>query len=244
MMPNWMNIGAGSGQATQGAAEVAYGLYLDKQARNMPHEYKIPAEIQANLTEANQRALQGLPEAQKQEYLTSLQRSNAMANTQLGSLNAGLRGVAGANNSLNTGYMNLLGQDAAARAANQNAVYGQRQNMADYKDQAFTINQYNPYIHTRNQAEALQSAGTQQVGNAMQTAAGSTGNSPAPLDKSIQKTPQVSPQGTGYAPTNYAMSPYQTQGQPITTVNPYQSQQVLGGTGGSAMGGMWSGYGF
>ena len=238
-MVNWMNIGAGSGQATQGVLEVAYGKYLSDQAAKSNHDYTIPPEIQANLTEANQRALEGLPAAQKQEYVNSLNRSSAYSNSNLGSLNAGLRGVAGANNQMNAGYGNLLAQDSAARANNQNAVYGQRQNMADYKDQAWYINTYQPYIHLRNQGEALESAGTQQVGNAMQTAAGSTGNSPAPLDKSIDKSPQrtiqTNTQGTGYVPQNYAMSPYQTQGQPMTTPNPYGSNQVLSGTGGSAM---------
>ncbi len=191
---NWAGGGA---SVTEGALQTAYGLYLEKH--NKRPDYNIPPEIQQNLTEANQRALEGLPAAQKQEYVNQLANSAAYSNANLGSLNAGLRGVAGANNQFNTGYGNLLSSDSAARANNQNAVYGMRDAMANYKDKSFQLNKENPYYEMVAKSQALQGAGMQNISQGFQQ--GNNGN----VDFGKQKAPQVtgdSPYGNYNAPSN------------------------------------------
>ena len=197
----------GGASVTEGALQTAYGLYLEN--KNKRPDYSIPSYIQQNLTETNQRALQGLPEAQKRYYIENLNRSNDMANTSLGSLNAGLRGVAGANNNLSTGYNNLLAQDSAARAANQNAQYGMRDTMANYTDKAFQLNKENPYYEMVAKSQGLEGAGMQNMSQGFQQ--GNTGGNP--FTNTDKKSPVTTTQTTNttpsqFNPTNNTFNPY------------------------------------
>lgn len=169
---NWAGGGA---QVTLGAAQLAYGMYLDKH--NKRPKYEIPPEIAQNLSMAQQQALEGLPEAQKQEYISNLQRSQAYSLNELGSRKAGISGVAALNENQNKGYANMLAQDSAARMQNQSRVYGMNQNVADYKDEAFQINKLNPYYEMRTKAQGLMGAGTQNIGTGFQgSGSGAVGN--------------------------------------------------------------------
>ena len=179
---NWAGGGA---SVTEGALQTAYGLYLEK--KNKRPDYNIPPEIQQNLTEANQRALEGLPAQQKQEYINNLQNSTAYATSNLGSLNAGLRGVAGANNQMNVGYGNLMSSDSAARANNQNAQYGMGDAMANYTDKKFQLNSLNPYYEGVAKSQALQGAGMQNISQGFSQG----NNGSVDFSKSQGKTPQV-----------------------------------------------------
>lgn len=169
----------GGADTTLGAIQLAYGLY--QQDQNHRPDYNIPPEIAQNLSEsqkyAAQTALQGLPEEQKQQYLSNLQRSTSYGLQQSASRRGGLTGVAVANEQQNQGYGNLLAQDAGARMQNQRYGFGlvqnARQTMADYKDQAFQLNQLNPYYEKTAQNNALIGAGMQNMSQGFQ--AGSTG---------------------------------------------------------------------
>jgi len=168
----YMQLGNASFQGTQAALELYNAYRLNQKLKGMDDTYRIPTEIGQNLSEANQRALQGLPQEQKQEYLNNLQRSNAYSLSSLGDLNAGIRGVAGANEQFNQGNENLLAQDSAARANNQNAVYGFRQNMADYKDMAWKHNVDNPYWAVSNKKDAYFTAAGRDASKASNNLAG------------------------------------------------------------------------
>jgi len=92
-MTNQISNWAGGGASTTlGAVQLAYGLY--KQKRNKRPTYEIPEEIQQNLNQAKQMALQGIPEEQKQQYLANLQRGSAQALASSGSRRGGLAGIA------------------------------------------------------------------------------------------------------------------------------------------------------
>lgn len=142
--------------------------------------YEIPAEVQANLNQAEQMALQGMPEEQKQQYINNLQRSQAFSMSQMGSRKAGLAGVAAVNQQGVDAYGNLLSMDAQARMQNQGVLMNQRQNMADYRDQAFQINKLNPYYEKQSEGLAMQGAGMQNVGNSFQIAGGGSGQNVNP----------------------------------------------------------------
>ena len=161
---NWAGGGA---SVTLGAAQMLYGIR--QQKRNKRPVYEIPDEINQNLTQAQQQALQGLPEEQKQQYLSNLQRGSAQALASSQSRRGGIAVVAALNQNHNDAYGNMLAMDSQARSQNQNALYGARQTMADYKDQAFQINKSNPYYEKTAQNTAMIGAGMQNVSQGFQS---------------------------------------------------------------------------
>jgi hypothetical protein len=212
----YMQLGNASFQGTQAALELYNAYRLNKKLKGMDDTYRIPTEIGQNLSEANQRALQGLPQEQKQEYLNNLQRSNTYSLSSLGDLNAGLRGVAGANEQFNQGNENLLAQDSAARVNNQNAVYGFRQNMADYKDMAWKHNVDNPYWAVSNKKDAYFTAAGRDASKASNNLAGAFGGKSAgDSNEGIGNT--NIPYNKGYG------------SQPTTTTQPYNYSYMTGG---------------
>ena len=134
----WIAVGVAGTQAAIGGAQYfANKKRIAKEEANRV-KYKIPDEVYQNLNQAQQQALQGLPEEQKQQYLSNLQRSSSYALGQAGTRKAGLAGVSAINEQQNVGYGNMLAQDAAARMQNQQQLMGQRANVADYKNMAFS----------------------------------------------------------------------------------------------------------
>lgn len=219
---NWSGGGA---TVTMGTAQMIYGMYLD--SKNKRPTYNIPQEVLQNLSVAEKMTLQGLPEEQKQEYISSLQRSGAFGLRELGTRKAGIAGVAALNENQNRAYANLMAQDSAARMENQKLAMQARQTVADYRDQAFQINQLNPYYEKKAEAEALKGAGMQNVSSGFQGGGGGMGSNTAALQN---QSPQYkSTQGQQAQPVQtYYMSPYQMEGyNQQTTPNPYASEQEL-----------------
>lgn len=166
-MTNQISNWAGGGATTTlGAAQLAYGLYMNK--KNKRPEYQIPQEVQQNLTQAQQMALQGLPEEQKQQFIKNIQRGTAFGMNQLGSRKAGLSGLASLNQQQQDAYGNMLSMDAQARQQNQQGLMNQRQVMADYRDQAFQLNKLNPYYEKTAQSQAMMGAGMQNMSQGFQ----------------------------------------------------------------------------
>ncbi len=137
-------VGAGAG-ALIGTTQYLVNKHNQKKDEKNRPQYQIPEEISQNLTDAQRYAVQsgmeGMPEEQKAQYLSNLQRSTAYGLNQLSSRRSG----------------NLLAQDAGQRVQNQR--YGQQlvsaaqQNMANYKDMQWDANVRSPYyekIASRN----------------------------------------------------------------------------------------------
>lgn len=211
---NWAGGGAST---TLGAVQLAYGMY--QQKKNKRPTYEIPQEIQQNLTQAQNMALQGLPEEQKQQYLSNLQRGSAQALASSSSRGGGLAGIANINQQQNDAYGNLLSMDSQARNQNQQLLMGQRQTMADYKDQAFQINKVNPYYEKTSQNNAMMGAGMQNMSQGFQ--AGNTGGSGGYENTGGKSQQQVTPQSGNqyYSPNGndatgmYNFNPNSTNGQ-------------------------------
>ena len=162
-MPIGLAIAAGIGLAKLGVgiAQQRKGKKLE-EATDRP-DYEIPEEVFQNLNQAQQMALQGLPAEQKKQYIQNLQQSGQFALSQSGSRKAGLTGIAQLNQQQNFGMQNMLAMDAQARQQNQMQVMQQRQNVAGFRDQAFELNQLNPYYEDISQARGLQSSGLQNI---------------------------------------------------------------------------------
>jgi hypothetical protein len=151
-----------------GALQVGMGIYQTIKANSMAKglerpKYTIPDEVQQNLTASQMRALEGLPEEQKKQFVQNVQRASANAVNATADRRSGLVGIAGAQQREVDAYTNLLGQDAAARQANELRVDAARQNMADYKERAFEMNEMSPYLEKRQQAQAMQGSGMQNI---------------------------------------------------------------------------------
>lgn len=127
------------------AGTYAYSEYQKSEADKNRPKMDIPKEVTENLTQAQQQALQGLPEEQKRQYLESIRNSSAGALASSQTRKGGLTGIAGIQQQENKAYSNLASMDAQARVQNQRALMQQRGEMADYKMQQFQVNELNPY---------------------------------------------------------------------------------------------------
>jgi hypothetical protein len=169
----WVAAAVASAGATVGAVQYFKGKA--DQKKNKRPTYEIPEEAKQNLTLAQQMALQGIPEAQRQNYIDNIQRTSATSLRNLGSRNAALAGVAQVQQQQNNAYQQLFGMDAQARQANQKGILDQNQNLANYRDQAFQLNSINPYYEKTAQNQAMMGAGLQNFGKSFQMGASTMG---------------------------------------------------------------------
>jgi hypothetical protein len=160
---NWAGGGA---TTTLGAVQMGIGMY--KQKHNKRPTYEIPEEIKQNLTQAQQDALQGLPEEQKQQFLTNIQRNSAQSLAAGSSRKGGLAGISAINQNQNDSYGSLMAADSQARMQNKQQLYGARQTMADYRDQAYQINKSNPFYENTASNNAMIGAGMQNMSQGFQ----------------------------------------------------------------------------
>lgn len=162
----WVAAGVASGAATMAGVQYIKGKRDQKRDEQNRPKYEIPTEVSQNLDLAKHQALQGLPEEQKQQYLDNLNKSAGYSLNNMTSLKSGLVGLGQVNEQMNQGYQNMLGMDSQARQNNLNQVYAQNQNMANYKDQAYQLNQLNPYYEGIARREARTGALFQNLNNA------------------------------------------------------------------------------
>ena len=162
-------IGEGAGLALD-LGEYAWNNYqANKDAANRP-VYNIPPEVQEGLNVAKQQAMQGLPEAMKQQYISNLQRGQAYSLAQNQTRKGGLSNIAALNENQNQGYANLLSQDAQSQQAKMPALYGQLNNVAENKQQQWQINQENPYYENMARNQANRGALMQNINKTSQLA--------------------------------------------------------------------------
>lgn len=165
-MDNSFNISAA--QFLPPVLQTGYGIYQAIRGNQLATQYQrptytIPPEISQNLSDAQRMALQGMPEQQRQNYINDIQRSGQTALNAMGSRKAGLTGLGVVNQNQNDAYNHLLGMDAQQRMQNQQQLLGVRQNVADFRNQSFDLNQMQPYVNNFAQSQAMQNAGNQNI---------------------------------------------------------------------------------
>jgi hypothetical protein len=230
----WIAAGVvGGSMALTAGTQYGIGKYNQKKNEKDRPAYEIPDEIKQNLSQAEQQALQGLPIAQQQQYIDSLQQSSAYALQQQSNRKGGLQGIAAINQQNIKGNQDLLAMNAPARMQNLDKLSQARQNMADYKQQSFQLNKLNPYYEKIASNQALNGALFQNLNNAV-GAAGMIGAN------GMTKSANV-PVGDMSAPNvNYQMSPYQFQSQNATS-DPYSNLEAFTPDSGYNSGFNWSG---
>lgn len=156
-------------QGALGAIQLGVGL-AKARAATRP-EYILPSAIEEQMSEAQRMSYYGLPEAQKQEFLDNIGRSTAGAVRGASDRRGGLGAVATASQMEQDAYKGLLSADAAARMQNLNRLQDIRSNYAQYEDKAFSLNELEPYMQEVMASGALQGAGMQNIGGALNTLA-------------------------------------------------------------------------
>lgn len=160
-------IGAIIGGATgliQAGAGAIQSYKANKALKKLSRPtYEIPDEVLKNVSQAERMALQGMPEDQKMQYVERMQQSQAGQLSQMKTLGAGLRGMAGIQQEQKEMNKNLLSMDAQARMQNMLQATHQRSILADKKDDQWSINQYQPYMQKKNALEAQKGAGIQNM---------------------------------------------------------------------------------
>ena len=126
-------------------------------------EYQIPEEFQQNLTEAELAALEGMPAEQKQQAVQNMQRTMATTLAAQSSRKGGLAGMAGTVQSQTDAFSNMISQDALMRQQNKQRVAGARTAMAGEKQQAFQMNQMDPYSQELGALQGQFQAGRQTM---------------------------------------------------------------------------------
>lgn len=166
--------GVGMYQANKSKKEAKKALDALKQP-----EYIIPQELKDNLSDAENRTLEGLPAEQKQEFVKNLDR-NSVANLKASSdRKGGLMGLQAQTSAANDAYTNLVSMDAAAiqkdKQLKKTEVNNARITMANAKDKSQGIDQANYQAELTGIQGDLQAA-KQNQNNAMMSMVNTAGN--------------------------------------------------------------------
>lgn len=182
----WVAVGVGGTTALIGGIKTISGnRKMKKLEKNRP-QYEIPQEYMQNvqnaqqgLTEAQHAAMQGMGEAQKQQYIQNVNRNSAFALSQADDRKSGLAGVSDIAQSNVDAFGKLAAMDSEARSANQDKVFGARQFLAqqqgamgEQKGMQWQTNVMNPYAQKVANAQGLIGAGMNDMSTGLQSMAG------------------------------------------------------------------------
>ena len=117
-------------QGLLGVGQTIKGLTMPKP--EIP-DYDIPQEIYDNMTDAEYWSYQGLPDAQKQNYIDQISQQGAGALSRSSSRKGGLGMVSSIAEQQRQGTRELLSMDAQARVRNQERLYTARGAMAQQR---------------------------------------------------------------------------------------------------------------
>ncbi len=157
----WASVAVAGATTAYGISQKIKGDKLAKS--NVRPTYQVPDEIKGKLSNAQNLALEGLPAAQKEQYINNIQRSSNFGLNALSDRKSGIEGLGALVQNQNDAYSDLLSKDASARQSNQQYLGNVQSEMAGYKDQAFNVNQMQPYEQKAAAARALTGAGIQNI---------------------------------------------------------------------------------
>jgi hypothetical protein len=145
-----------------GIYQVAAGISARKKAERDRPTYQIPPEIYQNLSAAERLVYEGMPAAQKNQFLRTIQRTEATMLARSGELQQGLSGLAAATQASADAAGNMAVADAQMRQRAEANLANQRNILAQYKDKEFNIDQSN-FMYERDRADAMIGAGMQNI---------------------------------------------------------------------------------
>tara|TARA_R100000329_G_scaffold71437_1_gene62260 strand:- start:195 stop:1106 length:912 start_codon:yes stop_codon:yes gene_type:complete len=154
--------------------QAGFGLYQTikgaKDAKdNVRPTYEIPQSMLDAMDDAERMAIRGLPEQTRQNFLQGMVDTRAASFEGLSDRKAGIGAVAGVQQREIAGQQQLAQMDAEQRMRNISALQQMRQQMAQFEDREFDINEMQPYQDRAAAASALQGAGLQNIFGAAET---------------------------------------------------------------------------
>lgn len=148
-------------QVIGGIAQTGIGL---QQASKLERPtYEIPPEIEANMTRAQRMSFQGLPDEQKREFLTQIERQMSTSMSGLSDRKAGIGALTALNQQAQDSTMRLLSADTQARMQNINTLYEISNQYSQFSDKKFMMNEMQPFQENMASAIDLQAAGMQNI---------------------------------------------------------------------------------
>lgn len=153
-----ISLGMGAYKAYQGSKQEQEGR--DAMKRIVTPEYQIPDEIKQNLKESELRALEGMPSAQKKDYIQNIERSQQQQLQASADRKGGLLGIQSSAQQATDAFTNLVSMDAQARAENQQKLQQNRLIMAQEKQKQFDIKE-GRYQQSLASAQGMIGAGMQ-----------------------------------------------------------------------------------
>lgn len=173
-MPLLIATGVGAGiSALSGGVKMFKGKKQEeagKKARAglIKPQYQIPEEIKQNLKESELRALEGLPTAQKAQYVKDIERGQERALQAQADRKGGLMGIQAATQQATDAFTSLTSMDAQARAANQQQLQQNRMIMAQEKGKQYAERR-DDYQQDLDSANAMIGAGQQNFMGGLDT---------------------------------------------------------------------------
>ena len=144
-----------------GLAQYLKGRKIAKE--NVRPEYEIPLEMRNKMTSAQLMSFRGLPEEQKQQFLTNMQRSSSNSLSNISSRRGGLAGVGALAQTESDALSGMMSMDAQQRMSNIQNLGNVQSEMAGFQDKAFGLNKLNPYMENAEAAQAMKGAGLQNM---------------------------------------------------------------------------------
>jgi len=170
---SWVAAGVavvgGGIQVYQGIQQKKAGKEAEMAAMTQKPEFTIPPEIAKNMSEAEMRAYQGLPDEQKAAFLDNQQRAAQTALRSSSDRRGGLGMISQIQAQQDRSSLQLLQQDVAARDKNILRAQEARNVMASYRDKRFE-HEYNEYSSDLDYARAQVGAGMQNIAGGLVTA--------------------------------------------------------------------------
>jgi len=170
---SWVAAGVavvgGGIQVYQGIQQKKAGKEAEIAAMSQKPEFTIPPEIAKNMSEAEMRAYQGLPDEQKAAFLDNQQRAAQTALRSSSDRRGGLGMISQIQAQQDRSSLQLLQQDVAARDKNILRAQEARNVMASYRDKRFE-HEYNEYSSDLDYARAQVGAGMQNIAGGLVTA--------------------------------------------------------------------------
>lgn len=157
----------------------AYQTYKGSKAAeglNRP-QYEIPDEVKQKLSAAHLMALEGLPAAQKQEFVQNIQRGMNFGLRNLSDRKAGIAGLSSLVQSGDDAYNKMLVEDATQKLENQKYLGTVQSEMGGFRDKAYQLNELEPYMQKSQSAAAMKGAGMQNIYGALQSGINAYGQS-------------------------------------------------------------------
>jgi hypothetical protein len=165
---NWI---AGGAQGTLGIAQMIGGLTMPKP--DIP-DYEISEETYKNMTDAEYWSFQGMPEAQKQQFVEQSQRSGATALSRSTDRKGGLGLVSSIAQQEKDSATQMLSMDSQQRMSNLQNLFRAREVMSEAKDKEFK-HDTDKVMYELGKRDEMIGAGMQNFGQSFSTFAGASG---------------------------------------------------------------------